>query len=155
MKRSEEELLLYSLLGYLGASLLATVLLLLFSLASMKLFFSAMRFALGADRVYWLKPAAYDSLGFALSAAGTAVLQYFLSGFLRLAAGDRAFISMVIAFTALFCGLVFWRSAVNSPLGAYPFSGLCVTIAALIGGLASVFQPDSGNPFPRSLFRQK
>lgn len=151
MKRSDEERLLYMLLAYLATSLLGTLLLLLISLAAMKLFFALALFALGPTEVYWLKPALYDSLGFALSSAGTALGQYLLTSFLRLAARDRLFLSMIVSFTALFSGLLFWRGAVYSSLGAYPFSGLCVALSALLGGLAAALQAPSENPFSPSL----
>jgi len=152
MKRSSgEERLVYALAAYLGASLLATALLLLCSLASMKLFFAAARYALGPEAVYWIKPALYDSVGFALASAGTALAQYFLVSLLRRAAEEELFLAVICGFTALFCGLLFWRAALFSSLGAYGLSGLSVTLAALLGGLEAVYQPDTDNPWPASV----
>ena len=147
MKRSEDELALYAMLGYLAASLLATVLLLLASLAAMKVSFAAARFLIGARGVYWLKPALYDSVGFAASAAGTALLQYLLLSLLRPLLRDQAFLAALVAFCSLFCGLLFWRGALSTPLGAYGFSGLAVTLSALLGGLTAVYQRESESPW--------
>jgi hypothetical protein len=155
-RSSGEERLVYALAAYIGASLLTTVLLLLLSLASMKLFFFAARYALGPGAVYWLKPALYDSVGFALAAAGTALTQYFLVSLLRRAADEKLFLAVICGFTALFCRLLFWRAALFSTLGAYGLSGLTVTLAALLGGLEAVYQADTENPWPPSasaLFR--
>ncbi|MDO8803313.1 MAG: hypothetical protein Q7R35_02685 [Elusimicrobiota bacterium] len=144
MKRSETEVLLYSLTAYLGASMLATVLLLLGSLAAMKVFFIFARFAFGPEEVYWIKPLLYDSIGFALASSGTALAQYYLVSLLCRFVTERAVLSLIVSFTALFCGLFFWRGALSSSLGSYGFSGLAVTLAALLGGLEAVFQePDS------------
>lgn len=154
MRRSEEELTLYAMLAYLGASLLSTVLLLLLSLAAMKLFFAAAKFALGPSEVYWLKPALYDSLGFALAAGGTALLQYFLVSLLCWNISDRAFLTVLVSFSALFCGLLFWRGSAYSSLGAYGFSGLAITLSALLGGLEAVFQKSSDNPWRSFLARK-
>lgn len=140
MKRSEEAALLYSLAAYLGASMLATVVLLLCALAAMKGFFAFASFALGPREVYWLKPLLYDSLGFALASAGTAVAQYSFVSVFRRTGLDRAELAVIVFFTALFCGLLFWRGAIYSSLGAYGFSGLTVTLAALLGGLQAVYQ---------------
>ena len=143
MKRSEETVLLYQLAAYLGASMLATVLLLLAALAGMKGFFVFARFILGPKEVYWIKPLLYDSLGFALASAGMALAQYHLVGLFRRSGVERGELAFIVSFTALFCGLLFWRGALFSSLGAYGFSGLTVTLAALLGGLEAVFQePD-------------
>lgn len=147
MRRSEESLLAYSLAAYFGASLLGTVLLLLLSLAAMKALFGLAVLALGPGRVYWLKPALYDSAGFALASGGSALLQYYLGSLLAYPAGDRFFHSLMTGFCALFCGALFWRGAAHSALGAYAFSGLAVTLAVLIGGLAAAFQSPSENPW--------
>ncbi len=155
-RSSGEERLVYALAAYLGASLLATVLLLLSALAGMKFLFFAARYALGPEAVYWLKPALYDSAGFALVSAGTALAQYFLVSLLRRAADEKMFLAVICGFTALFCGLLFWRTALLSSLGAYGLSGLTVTLAALLGGLEAVYQADTQNPWPpsvSSLFR--
>jgi len=151
MKRSEEERFLYALAAYLGASLLATVLLLLASLAAMKFFFFFAKAALGAKAVFWAKPLLTDSLGFALASAGTALAQYYLASLLRLAVNDRLLETVLAAFAALFCGLLFWRGAMASPLGAYGFSGLCVTLAALLGAFEGLFQKPAENPWPVSV----
>ncbi len=147
MRRSEEELTLYAMLAYLGASLLATVLVLLTSLAAIKIFFAAARFALGPAEVYWLKPVLYDSLGFALASACTALSQYLFVSLLCRKIADKSFLAALASFCALFCGLLFWRGAVYSVLGGYGFSGLPVTLAALIGGLGAVLQKPSENPW--------
>ena len=140
MKRSEEAALLYTLAAYLGASLLATVLLLLGALAAMKGFFIFVRFIFGPQEVYRLKPLLYDSIGFSLASAGTALVQYYFAGLLRRTGIERTELAVIVSFTALFCGLFFWRGALFSSLGAYGFSGLTVTLAALLGGLAAVFK---------------
>ena len=140
MKRSEEAALLYTLAAYLGASLLATVLLLLGALAAMKGFFIFVRYIFGPQEVYRLKPLLYDSIGFSLASAGTALVQYYFAGLLRRTGIERTELAVIVSFTALFCGLFFWRGALFSSLGAYGFSGLTVTLAALLGGLAAVFK---------------
>jgi hypothetical protein len=140
MKRSEEAVLLYWLAAYLGASMLATVLLLLGALAGMKGFFVFARFILGPAEVYWIKPLLYDSIGFALASGGMALAQYHLVGIFRRSGVERAELAFIVSFTALFCGLLFWRGALFSSLGAYGFSGLTVTLAALLGGLEAVFR---------------
>lgn len=144
MKRSEEAVLLYSLAAYLGASLLATVLLLLGALAAMKGFFVFARFLLGAREVYWIKPLLYDSVGFALASCGTALVQYCLVSLFRRSGVERTELAVIVSFTALFCGLFFWRGALFSSLGAYGFSGLAVTLAALLGGLPAVLEEEPG-----------
>lgn len=147
MKRSEEAALLYSLAAYLGASMLATVLLLLGALAAMKGFFVLARFAFGARGVYWLKPLLCDSVGFALSSAGTALAQYYLVGLFRRSGVERLELAVIVSFTSLLCGLLFWRGAHFSSLGAYGFSGLAVTLSALLGGLEAVFQESGEDRF--------
>lgn len=151
MRKSDEAALAYSLAAYFGASLLATALLLLLSLAAMKGVFGLARLALGPREVYWLKPALYDSVGFALSAAGTALAQYYLASLLRLTGEPRPFLAVLVGFCSLFCGLFFWRGALHSALGGYAFSGLCVTLAALLGGLGALWQDRSENPWPASV----
>lgn len=42
---------------------------------------------------------------------------------------------------------IFWRGAHFSSLGAYGFSGLAVTLAALLGGLEAVFQESGEDRF--------
>ncbi|MDD2804514.1 MAG: hypothetical protein PHV33_03090 [Elusimicrobiales bacterium] len=153
MRRSDEAALVYSMAAYFGASLLATALLLLTSLAAMKGAFAFARLLLGPKQVYWLKPLIFDSTGFALSAAGTALVQYYLASLLRLTGEERPFLGVLVAFCALFCGLLFWRGALQSSLGAYGFSGLCVTLSALLGGLTALWQPPSENPWPVSVSR--
>lgn len=148
MTRNSEAVLLYSLAAYLGASLLATALLLLGALAGMKAFFVFCRFILGPREVYWLKPLLYDSVGFGLASAGTALAQYYLVSQLRRAGLDRLEFAVIVSFTALFCGLFFWRGALSSSLGGYGFSGLCVTLAALLGGLEAVFREPEEHPRP-------
>ncbi|MDP2865294.1 MAG: hypothetical protein Q8O90_03530 [Elusimicrobiota bacterium] len=139
MKRSEEAALLYSLAAYLGASLLATVLLLLGALAAMKGFFIFARFTFGPHGVYWIKPLLYDSVGFALASAGTALAQYYFVSLFRRSGVERLELAVIVSFTSLLCGLLFWRGAHFSSLGAYGFSGLAVTLAALLGGLEAVW----------------
>lgn len=150
MRRSDEAALAYALAAYFGASLLLTALLLLSALAAMKGTFGLARLALGPREVYWLKPVIYDSVGFALSAAGTALAQYYLAGLLRLTGEPRPFLAVLVGFCALFCGLFFWRGAQHSALGGYAFSGLCVTLAALLGGLTALWQDRAENPWPAS-----
>lgn len=140
MTRSEEAQLLYSLAAYLAASMLATVLLLLGALAFMKGFFALARFGLGPQGVYWIKPLLQDSAGFAFSSAGTALAQYYFVGLFRRTGALRIELAVIVSFTALLCGLLFWRGAHSSSLGAYGFSGLAVTLSALLGGLEAVFQ---------------
>lgn len=150
MTRSEESALVYSLAAYFGASLLSTALLLLLSLAAIKAAFALALFALGPAQVYRLKPLLYDSAGFALASAGTAAVQYYLASLLCLSVEERPFLAVMVSFCALFCGLFFWRGALHSSLGAYGFSGLSVTLAALIGGLEAVYQQPRENPWPRA-----
>lgn len=151
MKRSEEERFLYALAAYLGASALATVLLLFCSLAAMTLVFWLAKAALGLRAAYWAKPLFYDSVGFALASAGTALAQYYLVSLLRFAAGDKLLLGVLGGFASLLCGLLFWRGAFGTALGAYGFSGLCVTLAALLGCLQAVTQKPAENPWPASV----
>lgn len=150
MTRNKEEVLLYSLAAYLAVSVFATVALLLTALAGMKLAFALARFALGPAKVYWLKPLIYDSAGFAIASAFTALFQYYAASLLRFSGAGRTLLAAAVFFCSLFCGLVFWRGAAASSLGAYGFSGLCVTAAVLIGGLGAAFQEPGENPWPRS-----
>jgi len=145
---SDDAVLFYALTAYLGASMLLTTLLLLGALAAMKGFFSLARFTFGPEEVYRLKPLLYDSIGFALSSSGTALAQYYLISLLRRFFTERDVLSLIVSFSALFCGLLFWRGALSSSLGVYGFSGLCVTLAALLGGLAAVLQEPGENPWP-------
>lgn len=153
MRRSDEAALVYSMAAYFGASLLATALLLLSALAAMKAAFAFARLLLGPKEVYWLKPLIFDSTGFALSSAGTALTQYYLASLLRLTGEERPFLGILVAFCALFCGLLFWRGALSTSLGGYGFSGLCVTLAALLGGLTALWQAPSENPWPVTVSR--
>lgn len=148
MRRSREEVYLYSLAVYFAVSALLTALLLLGALAGMNAFFALARFALGPEKVYWVKPLLYDSAGFAGVSAATALLQYYLASLLRLSGAGRRGLAGAVLSCAVFCGLLFWRAAAHSSLGAYGFSGFCVTAAALIGGLAAVFQGPGENPWP-------
>jgi len=153
MTRNSEAVLLYSLAAYLGASLLATALVLLGALAGMKAFFIFSRFILGPREVYWIKPLLYDSVGFALASSATALVQYYLVRLFSRSGMERTELCVIVSFTALFCGLFFWRGALSSSLGGYGFSGLCVTLAALLGGLEAALQePEersrSGPAFP-------
>ncbi len=152
MTRSRQDLLLYSLAAYLAFSSFLTVLLLLGSLAGMKFIFLLARVSLGPAKVYWLKPLMYDSAGFALASAGMAVLQYYLVSLLHFSGVGRAALSAAVFFAAVLCGLFFWRGAFYSSLGAYGFSGLSVTLSALLGGLAAVFQCPGDNPWPFTIF---
>ncbi len=155
-RSSREGVFFYSLAAYMTASLLATVLLLFASLAGMKLLFWAARAALGPGHAYPVKPLFYDSAGFALASAGTAALQYYLSSLLLYSGLGRRLLWAALLLVSVFSGLFFWRGAVYSALGAYAFSGLCVTIAALIGGAAGLLQRPGENPWPftaSSLFR--
>ena len=148
MTRSSEEKLLFSLAAYLGISLFLTVVLLLSALAGMKLCFELARFALGAREVYWLKPLFYDSCGFAIASAGTALAHFYLASLLKFSGAGKAWLCGTVFFVAVFCGLFFWRGALNSSLGAYGFSGFSITSSVLIGGLAAVFQKAGENPWP-------
>ena len=151
MTRNREEVLLYSLAAYFSLSALLDIVVLLGALAGMKLAFALARFGLGPEQVYWLKPVLYDSAGFALASVATAVLHYYLASLLHFAGAGRAGISAAVFFGAVFCGLIFWRGAAASSLGAYGFSGLCVTAAVLIGGLGAAFQEPGENPWPQSV----
>jgi hypothetical protein len=150
MRRSSEEAFLYSLAVYLAVSALLTALLLLGALAAMKLSFAFASFALGPEKVYWVKPLIYDSLGFAAVSAATALLQYYLASLLQFSGAGRRSLAGAVLTCAVFCGLLFWRGAAHSSLGAYGFSGLCVTAAVLIGGLGAVLQAPGENPWPAS-----
>lgn len=145
---SGDAVLFYALTAYLGASMLLTTLLLLGALAAMKGFFGLARFTFGPEEVYRIKPLLYDSVGFALSSSGMALAQYYLVSLLRSFFTERDVLSLIVSFAALFCGLLFWRGALSSSLGAYGFSGLCVTLAALLGGLAAVFREHGKDPRP-------
>ena len=157
MTRSDQEaVFFYSFAGYMLVSMLGTVLLLLGALAGMKLLFAAARLAFGAEAAYSSKTLFYDSAGFALASAGTAVLHYYLGSLLLYSGLHRRLLGACVAVAAVFCGLFFWRGALHSSLGAYAFSGLCVTLSALIGGLAALTQRPAENPWPftaASLFR--
>lgn len=136
--------------AYFGASMLATVLLLLGALVGMRVFYIFSGFVAGDRAGYRIKPLLFDAFGFAAAAAGTALVQYYLVSLLQRFGIERGSLSALVSFTALFCGLFFWRGALFSSLGAYGFSGLSVTLAALIGGLAAVFQKQEDNPWPAS-----
>ena len=151
MTRSREEVLLYCLAAYFAVSFLLTTLLLLTSLTAMKFLFAAARLSLGPARVYWVKPVLSDSAGFALASSATALLHYYLVSLLRFTGAGRAALSAAVFFCAVLCGLLFWRGSWHSALGAYGFSGLCVTAAALLGGLGAVFQRPGENPWPLSV----
>jgi len=148
MTRNREEVILYSLAAYFSVSAFATVPLLLASLAVMKLVFLLSCFSLGPEKVYWLKPLIYDSAGFALASGGMAVIQYYLASLLHFSGAGRTSLLGAVFFSSLLCGLFFWRGAAYSSLGAYAFSGLCVTLSALLGGLSAVFQRPGDNPWP-------
>jgi hypothetical protein len=117
----------------------------------MKGIFFLAKASLGARTVYWAKPLLYDSVGFALASAGTALVQYYLVSLLRLTVNDRLLETVLAAFAALFCGLLFWRGAMSSILGTYAFSGLCVTLAALLGSFEAIYQKPAENPWPASV----
>ncbi len=158
MTRSNAEaVFLYSFACYMGVSLLATVLLLLVSLAGMKLAFAAALFAFGPREVYWIKPLLYDAVGFALASAGTALLQYYLASLLALSGLDRRLLAAAVLTASVFSGLFFWRGALYSALGSYAFSGFTVTLSALLGGCAGLLQRPGENPWPfttAALFRK-
>lgn len=157
MTRSDQEtVFFYAFAGYMLVSMLATVLLLLGALAGMKLLFAAAKLALGARAAYGAKTLFYDSAGFALASAGTAALHYYLASLLLYSGLHRRLLGAAVAVAAVFCGLFFWRGALHSSLGAYAFSGLCVTLSALIGGVAGLAQRPGENPWPftaSALFR--
>ena len=150
MRRSREEAFLYSLAVYFAVSALLTALLLLGALAMMKAAFSLAAFSLGPQRVYWVKPLLYDSAGFAAVSAEMALLQYYMVSLLQHSGAGRRSLGGAVLSCAVFCGLLFWRGAAHSSLGAYGFSGLCVTAAVLIGGLGAALQPPAENPWPAS-----
>lgn len=155
-RSSRETVFFYSFAGYMTVSLLATVLLLLLSLAGMKLLFAAARLALGPADAYPLKTILYDSAGFGIASAGTAALQYYLTSLLLYSGLERRLLASALVSVALFSGLFFWRGALHSALGAYAFSGLCVTLSALLGGAAGLLQKPGENPWPftaSALFR--
>ncbi len=151
MRKSEEAALLYGLAVYVGVSMLSTVILLMAALAVMKGFFAFARFAFGAHEVYRIKPLLCDSVGFAFASAGTAVTQYYFVSLLRRAGLDRAELAVTAFFTAVLCGLFFWRGALHSSLGGYGFPGLTVTLAAILGAQQAVFQKQGENPWPASV----
>lgn len=155
MKRSEEAALLCSLAAYLLASMLSTILILFGALAVMKVFFAFARFVFGPRGVYWIKPLLYDSTGFAAACAATALTQHYLVSLFRRSGVERTELAVIASFTAVFCGLLFWRGALATSLGGYGFSGLAVTLAALLGGLEAVFQGPGEDPWPplSSIFR--
>jgi hypothetical protein len=149
MTRSDPEtVFLYAFASYMAVSLLITVVLLLASLAGMKLAFALAMSALGPKEVYWLKPLIYDAAGFALASAGTALAQYYLASLLTFSGIGRRTLAAAVLFVAVFCGMFFWRGALRSSLGAYGFSGLTVTLSVLIGGYAGLFQKPGQNPWP-------
>lgn len=155
-RSSRETVFFYSFAGYMTVSLLATVLLLLFSLAGMKLLFHAARLALGPGDAYPLKPLFCESAGFAIASGGTAALQYCLTSLLLYSGLERRLLAAALCAVAVFSGLFFWRGALHSALGAFAFSGLSVTLAALLGGAAGLLQKPGENPWPftaSSLFR--
>ncbi len=152
-----ETVFFYSFACYMGVSLLGTVLLLLTALAGMKLVFAAALFGFGPREVYWIKPLIYDAVGFAAASAGTALLQYYLASLLAMSGLDRRLLGTAVFCAAVFSGLFFWRGALYSALGAYAFSGLTVTLSALIGGCAGLLQRPGENPWPftaAALFRK-
>jgi hypothetical protein len=157
MTRSDPEtVFFYAFAGYMLVSMLATVLLLLGALAGMKLLFAAAKLALGGGAAFAYKTLFSDSAGFALASAGTAALHYYLASLLLYSGLKRRLLAFCVAIAAVFCGLFFWRGALHSSLGAYAFSGLCVTLSALIGGWTGLAQRPGENPWPftaAALFR--
>jgi len=143
-----ETIFFYAFSGYMAVSLLSTAVLLLAALAGMKLIFVLAKFAFGPAEVYWIKPLIYDAAGFALASVGTALAQYYLASLLLYSGIGRRTLAAAVLFVAVFCGLFFWRGALRSTLGAYAFSGLTVTLSALIGGCAGLFQKPGENPWP-------
>ena len=146
MTRSRGTATAYFLAAYLAASALTTVILLMAALAGMKLLFLLGRFIMGPESIPWIKPRIYDSFGFALASCGTALAQYYIAGHLVFFGTRRRAAAMVL-FASILCGLVFWRGALLSALGAYGFSGLSITMSALIGGLAAVLRKPADNPW--------
>jgi hypothetical protein len=156
MTRNSEAVFLYSFSGYMAASLLTTALLLFSALALMKLSFVAAVLVLGPAHSYWAKPLFYDSAGFALASAGTALAQYLLASLLAHSGLDRRLLAAAAFIVSVFCGLFFWRGALRSSLGAYGFSGLSVTVSALLGSFNGLFQKPAENPWGQraaALFR--
>ncbi|MCM2267538.1 MAG: hypothetical protein NDI60_07150 [Elusimicrobiales bacterium] len=155
-RSSRESVFFYAFAGYMTVSLLSVVLLLLGALAGMKLLFAFAKLTLGAVEAYRYKPVFYDAAGFALASAGTAALHYYLASLLALSGLERRVLAAAVFSVAILSGLFFWRGALHSALGAYAFSGLPVTLAALIGGGAGLAQRSGENPWPftaSSLFR--
>lgn len=148
MKRSSEAVFFYALSAYLAVSLLLTAVALLAALAAMKALFLSACFTFGAEKIYRLKPLFYHSAGFALASCITALAQYYLVSLFAFTGALKRELGAISLFMSVFCGLFFWRGALFSALGAYPFSGLAVTLSALIGGMAAVFQTPAENPWP-------
>ncbi|HAT73270.1 MAG TPA: hypothetical protein DCS63_10695 [Elusimicrobia bacterium] len=139
---------IHTLPGYLAVSLLSTAVLLVSALGLMKLAFVLGELVLAPERAYWPKPLPYDAIGFALASSGTALAQYYLVNLLLYPGVGRRMLAAAILSAAVLCGLFFWRAAQSSTLGAYAFSGLTVTLSALIGGGAGIFQKPGQNPRP-------
>ena len=139
MTRSDRQpALLLAFGGYIAASLLSTAVLLVAALGLMKLAFVLVELVLAPAQAYWAKPLPYDAIGFALASSGTALAQYSLASLLLYPGMGRRTLAAAVLLAAVFSGLFFWRAALSSSLGAYAFSGLTVTISAIIGGCAAI-----------------
>ncbi|HNW45340.1 MAG TPA: hypothetical protein PKI19_12605 [Elusimicrobiales bacterium] len=153
MTKSRGYALLFAFTGYIAASHLATAVILLGGLAAVQSGFALARLALGFDRIYWLKPVLCDASGFAVVSALTALTQYYFLSLLGLSRAGRAPLLAAMGCSALLSGVFFWGAAEYSSLGAYGLSGLPVTLSALIGGTAAVFQKPEENPWPAAYAR--
>ena len=153
MRKSRGRVLFLVFSTYIAVSHLAQALILLAGLTAAQSAFALGRLALGAQRAYWLKPVLADAAAFGLVSAMTALAQYYLTCLLALCRTGRWALIAAAGSAALFSGLFFWRAVEFSSLGVYGFSGLPVTLAALIGGFAAVSQGPEENPWPESCSR--
>ena len=139
--------------GYFTLSMLFTTLILLVSLAAVKALFFLAALALGAENLYRLPPALRDSGAFALASALSAAAQYLLVSLMSFSGMGRRWLGGALLYTALFCGLFFWRFAASSGLGLYALSGLPVMLACILGGAAALSGHPGENPWPPSVSR--
>lgn len=155
MKRNKdhgEQILILAFSGYFAVAMLLTALILLLSLAAAKAVSLLAALAFGTENLYRFT-ALRDSGAFSVASALSVPAQYLLVSFLLFSGIDRRWLAGVLLYTALFCGLFFWRFAAGSGLGTYPLSGLPVMLACILGGAAALTDEPGENPWPPSFSR--
>ncbi|PIU19275.1 MAG: hypothetical protein COT18_08380 [Elusimicrobia bacterium CG08_land_8_20_14_0_20_59_10] len=144
--------LILAFCGYFTVSMILTALILLLSLAAAKAVSLLAAPAFGAENFYRFT-ALRDSGAFSVASALSVPVQYLLVSFMLFSGMDRRWLAGVLLYTALFCGLFFWRFAAGSGLGTYPLSGLPVMLACILGGAAALTDEPGENPWPPAVSR--